>query len=377
MRTRSLTACAVLDEGIEMSQQQTQQKRPDFERPQPIVRADALAHIVFERRDVGKMDPFLQDFGLLPCGPSADNGNSRFYRSYGSLPYGVELIPSERDAFVGFGLVARSRSDLERLAVAVNKPIEAIEGPGGGVRVRLFDPAGFRVDLIHGFEPVEAVATRDPIAQFNSPGVNRRINAGVRTEVAPSPVLRFGHVVLQTPLFGETLMWYMSHFGLIPTDMQTLPDGTPALAFCRLDRGSEPADHHTVALVAGPAAKMLHVSTETVDLDAIGQGQQFLWSKGWEHFWGMGRHLLGSQFYDYWKDPVGDEWEHYADGDVMTADYPTGLHPLTLGGLWAWGQDLPQSMRPPMPAPPDAPPVVRELIQALREPARAWWPKLD
>jgi len=30
---------------------------------------------------------------------------------------------------------------------------------------------------------------------------------------------------------------------------------------------------------------------------------------------GIGPHL-GSQVLHYWKDPVGDEWEHYCDGDV-------------------------------------------------------------
>ncbi|RQR24592.1 glyoxalase [Burkholderia sp. Bp9142] len=358
-----------------ISEQPGQPAVPAPARPDPIVRADALAHVVFERKDVATMERFLTDFGFLPCDSSS--GKSRYFRTRGNFPYGVELIASERDAFVGFGFVAGSRSDLEKLAAAEGASIEAIEGPGGGERVRLVDPSGFRVDLIHGFTPVEPVPTRAPITQFNSPGTAIRVNAGVRTEVAPSPIKRMGHVVLQTPLFGEMMAWYTGRFGLIPSDMQTLPDGTPALAFCRLDRGSSPADHHSLALVAGPAPKLLHVSTETIDLDAIGQGQQFLWMQGWHHFWGMGRHRLGSQLFDYWHDSVGDEWEHYADGDVMTADYPTGFHPLTLSGLWEWGQDLPQSMRPALPPPPEAPPPVRALIEALRKPARPWWPELD
>ncbi|SCK14529.1 hypothetical protein VAR608DRAFT_0901 [Variovorax sp. HW608] len=346
----------------------------DIERRDPIIRADGFAHVVFERKDVAKMGQFLQDFGLLPC--NSTSGKSRYFRTCGCLPYGVEIIPSERDAFVGMGFVARSRGDLEKLAAAENAAIEPVEGPGGGWRVRLADPNGFRVDLVHGFEPSVTTPTRSPFTQSNSPGSSPRVNAGVRSEVAPSPVLRMGHVVLRTPNWGQTATWYMHRLGLIPTDLQTLPDGTAVLGFFRLDRGDEPADHHSIALATGPAPKMLHVSTETIDLDAIGQGQQFLWSKGWQHFWGMGRHLLGSQLFDYWRDPVGDEWEHYADGDVMTADYPTGLHPMTLGGLWAWGQDLPMSMRPPAP-PLEAPTLYRELARAMREPARPWWPKAD
>src|SRR5437899_4621992 len=89
---------------------------PAFVRPDPIVRADAFAHVVFERKDIATMERFLKDFGFLPCEPTS--GKSRYFRTYGNFPYGVELIPSERDVFVGFGLAARNRFDLEKLAAA-------------------------------------------------------------------------------------------------------------------------------------------------------------------------------------------------------------------------------------------------------------------
>ena len=38
------------------------------------------------------------------------------------------------------------------------------------------------------------------------------------------------------------------------------------------------------------------------------------------HEWGIGRHLLGSQLYDYWRDPAGFILEHWTDGDLLTAD---------------------------------------------------------
>jgi hypothetical protein len=138
----------------------------------------------------------------------------------------------------------------------------------------------------------------------------------------------------------------MRHLGLIASDIQFLEDGKPALGFFRLDRGTTPADHHSVALISGPAVGMLHVSFETLDLDSLGQGHRYLKERGWTPYWGIGRHELGSQLFDYWKDPVGDEWEHYADGDVMDAAHPTAYHPFRLGSLWTWGDDLPDSMRP-------------------------------
>jgi hypothetical protein len=212
--------------------------------------------------------------------------------------------------------------------------------------VRLTDPDGLSVDVIHGAERVEALSTRRDTIPFNTPGNKRRVNQTVRPPLEPSPVFRLGHVVMQRPDFDRSMQWYMRHFGLIPTDVFALPDGRPNLAFMRLDRGSEPADHHSLAILGGPATNLLHVSFETFDIDSLGQGHQILRAAGWKHYWGIGRHQYGSQLFDYWKDPAGDEWEHYADGDVMNVDYPTGYHPLERGSLWTWGDDLPDALRP-------------------------------
>jgi len=341
-----------------------------IERPEPIVRADAVAHVVFARRDTDEMTRFLQDFGFRPL--ESPDGVARYFRGYGTLPFCVEVVPSSEDGFIGFALVAKHAEDLEALAKHDGLRVESCDGPGGGSRIRLTDPDGRRVDLIHGFSPVPALPTRGELLPVNTPFEAHRVNVTVRTPVEPAPVFRIGHVVLQSPNFGATADWYMRRFGFIPTDVQAVDDGRPALGFFRLDRGAEPADHHSLAILAGPSATMLHVSTETLDIEAVGQGQQYLRARGWTHFWGIGRHQLGSQIFDYWKDPVGDEWEHYSDGDLMTAEYPTGYHRLRRGGLWAWGDDIPDSMRPPDEVPEHAPPEVKALIQALLVPPRPW-----
>jgi hypothetical protein len=40
------------------------------------------------------------------------------------------------------------------------------------------------------------------------------------------------------------------------------------------------------------------------------------------HEWGVGRHLLGSQMYDYWRDTHGFTHEHWTDGDLLDASIP-------------------------------------------------------
>ena len=334
------------------------------------MRADAIASVKFERRDVLTMARFLEDFGFLPS--EHGNGTKRYFRGYGDAPHLVEVVPSPRDGFVGFALVARHARDLETIAEAEETVIGSAGGPGGGTSVRLVDPDGNYVDVIHGFTPKRRVATRATSPRHNTPTRKARVDEPIRTPVEPAPVFRIGHVVLMTPNFIAMAAWYMSRFGLIPSDVLTLPDGTPVLGFFRFDRGAKPADHHSDAILAAPAARLLHVATETLDIEAVGQGQQFLRARGWTHHWGIGRHLLGSQIFDYWKDPVGDEWEHYADGDLMTAGSPTGYHSFDRGGLWTWGDDLPDSMRPQDDLPPDAPAHARAIHEALSKPPRPW-----
>jgi hypothetical protein len=172
------------------------------------------------------------------------------------------------------------------------------------------------------------------------------VNRTVRTPIEPARVVRLGHVVLQTVDFARMAEWYLRVLGAIPTDVQYLADGSPSLAFCRLDLGNQPADHHTLVIVGGIEEKVEHSAYEVLDLDALGQGQQVLCAQGHRHMWGIGRHLLGSQLFDYWFDPDGFEYEHYTDGDVFTADVETAYSPLDFGGIWAWGADAPASMKP-------------------------------
>jgi hypothetical protein len=338
--------------------------------PTPIIRADSLAHVTLERASPEKMLEFLADFGFVSAGESSGRHYMRAHAD--GRPFSVEIIPANQDSFVGFALAAATAADLRRLAAETGIPIENDERPGGGWRVRLRDPNGFPVDVIHGAEPVAALPTREPITIMNSTSRPVRVNQPIRTAAQPAPVMRLGHVVLQVTDLAASIQWYMRHLGFLVSDVQLVGDAIPVLAFLRFNRGTVPTDHHCLALLGGPTPSLLHVSTETLDIDAVGQGQQYLRARNWKHHWGLGRHILGSQFFDYWKDPVGDEWEHYADGDLLTAEYPSGYWKLALGSLWSWGDDLPPGLAPPGPPPADAPPQVTELFRALSVPARPW-----
>ena len=307
--------------------------------PHPTVKAQSITHLIFERPDLDRAEAFLTDFGLIPISRVAD---CLYFRGTGAAPYVYRVQRGSQARFVGFGLSVDSVADLERLASLPGaSAINDSPHPGGGRALSLNDPSGFRVEVISGQRRVPELAYRSALA-FNAVDALPRINSTQRPPIAPAEVIRLGHVVLELADFQATCAWYTQHFGFIPSDVQLLPDGSPAVAFMRLDLGSTPADHHTLALAQTFMAAYSHSAFEVVDADAVGMGQRVLAERGWKHAWGMGRHILGSQIFDYWQDPWGDKHEHYCDGDLFTAERPTGYHQVSPVGS-AHAQELYQA----------------------------------
>jgi len=121
-----------------------------------------------------------------------------------------------------------------------------------------------------------------------------------------------------------------------------------AIVTCmRLNLGDTPADHHTRAIAQGFMNGYNHSACEVIDVDAPGMGQRVLRERGYRHARGIGRHILGSQLFDYREDPWGDKHEHYCDGDVFAAGQPTGVHPVSAEAMAQWGPALPGSFTVP------------------------------
>ncbi len=311
---------------------------------QPRVKANRLTHLIFQRPDLERAVRFLKDFGLRVASQDAD---TVYLRGTGTAPYCYRIHRAAQARFIGFGLEVPARADLERLAELPGaSAITTVRAPGGGEMVVLHDPAGVRVEAIFGQSQAAPMPFRAPLA-LNSPAASVRVNDTQRLPPAPSEIIKLGHVVLEAVNFQETAAFYTNIFGLIPSDVQVLPDGSPLVAFMRLNLGDEPTDHHTLALAQGVVNTYSHSAYEVADADAVGMGQRILRERGWRHAWGIGRHILGSQIFDYWEDPWGDKHEHYCDGDLFTAAHPTGVYAASRQAMSQWGQAMPVSFAKP------------------------------
>jgi hypothetical protein len=222
--------------------------------------------------------------------------------------------------------------------------VSPTEEPGGGRFVRLTAPSGLVVDAVHGIAELAPLASRAPVPS-NATGEIARPGVPVRLPPAPSEILRLGHAALETPQPVALVLWLARTLGMIVSDYQPLDEGpaaTPIVSFLRCDRGATPTDHHTLAIALGPQQGLAHAAFEVRDVDEIGRGAAFLRERGHRHAWGIGRHILGSQLFDYWRAPDGAVVEHYTDGDVFDAAAPTGRLPFCGSHLAQWGD------RPPL-----------------------------
>lgn len=302
-----------------------------------VIKIEDISHVRFHAPDLDVMRAFLVDFGLTP----AMHGDGALYaRGLGVDPF-VHVTTVGEPRFAGIGLRAESLADLERLAAAENVAVEPLDAPGGGFVVRLEDPDAIPVEVVAGQSRVDP-APLAPAQACNDARGKARLRAPLRVRLGPAHVVRLGHAVLDVKDFRVSEAWYKSRFGFITSDEIEAAPGMAIGAFLRCDRGDTPTDHHTLFLLQSPRAPgMNHAAFEVLDHDDLMCGHDHLKAAGRTPAWGVGRHVLGSQIFDYWKDPFGNELEHWTDGDLFTAQ--DGSNKATLQDLLGvqWGQGFP------------------------------------
>jgi len=329
--------------------------------PNPVIKVEDLAWLEFEKPDLDAAERFAQDFGFATAHRTSDELHLR-----GTLP-GTQCIVIRKgraSRFTAPAFRAADRAALDRLARASGASVRDRHAPGGGAEVVLQDPSGIPVRVVAGVELQPALSGQRP-AVLNF-GEVRRTNSPQRPPREPARIERLGHLVMETPSFSRALDWYLDNLGLIVSDFLYFPgqrDRGPTMAFIRCDRGTTPADHHTLAMHLGPARRYVHSAYQVADLDAVAAGGEFLRDRGYKRAWGIGRHIQGSQIFDYWRDPDSVMVEHFADGDMFDNTVEVGWAQMSASGLAQWG---PSVTRDFLGAKPSLH-LIRDVAAALRD----------
>jgi len=298
-----------------------------------MIKVRDIAFVRFGAPDLDAMERFLTDFGLVVHTREA---NRIFARASDPAPY-VHVTERGDAGFRGVAFEAASAEDLAAAALLDGaSSVEKLDAPGGGQRVRFTDPDGYAVEVVHGREllaplPVRSAAPLNRGSERLRHGRLQRVGAG------PSSVKRLGHAVLRISDFRRSEAWYKSRFGFLSSDEVYLGDPQNVVtAFLRCNRGGAFTDHHTLLCVGIGPVGFDHAAFEVEDIDAVMLGHEHLVTAGYQHHAGVGRHVLGSQVFDYWRDPWGHVLEHFTDSDLLNREHETGHYDLgtALGTQW-------------------------------------------
>lgn len=303
-----------------------------------LLKVRDLLHVRMAAPDLEEAERFLIDFGLVTVERTPD----RLYSRGTDAGAWCHVVEKGEPRLIGSAFLVDDRGQLEAAArIEGAGPIEPTGEPGGGERVRLTDPNGFSVDIIHGIESLPALVVEEHRVNtaFRR---DRRDGQLYRRPPGPAHVRRLGHFVLSTPDLERTRQWYREVLGLVGTeDIFAGEEDNIVASFSRLARGDEYVDHHVFMTHKGARADLNHLGFEVLDADDLFFGHYYMKDAGLRHRWGVGRHRLGSQIYNQWFDPWNRGYEHWTDTDVLNEQHELALVPAAEALKSQWGDAPP------------------------------------
>ncbi len=289
----------------------------------------ALLHYALEVPDPTVGERFYRSFGLVdePRRDDAVHLRPAAVKREAVLLYGG---PRKRLHHVAFGAPGdefeATRDALRRAGVPEVDPLR--RAPEGGVWVR--DPDGNAVNIRP--EAAEAPPPDPPLA-LNAPGRPVRVGRRGYPEPAPPRPRRLGHVLLFTPDVERQIDFYTRVLGMKLSDR-----ARSLVVFLRCT-----TDHHNLAFLGSRGPGFHHGSYEVGSVDEIAMGALAMQEAGWQPGWGPGRHVIGSNFFYYIRDPWGSFAEYFHDIDYIPEDCPWQARDFAPeDALYRWGPPVPE-----------------------------------
>ncbi|XJJ69975.1 VOC family protein (plasmid) [Novosphingobium sp. BL-8A] len=155
---------------------------------------------------------------------------------------------------------------------------------------------------------------------------------GQTPRVRPS---RMSHALFFTPDITTSVAFYQEALGL------RISDFPGPVAFMH---GAHGSDHHLIAFAQCAIGIGYHHSAwDVATLDEVGLGAGQMAAAGFDRGWGLGRHVLGSNYFHYVRDPWGSYAEYSFDIDYIPAEteWRPG-YPSAENSFYLWGPQVPE-----------------------------------
>jgi catechol 2,3-dioxygenase len=271
-----------------------------------------------------------------------------FYTAFGldvrNAPHGFDLYtfghphrwgtyregPRKKLDWLSFGAYADDlpafRERLERSGVTLLDPPAGADG--AGLWFRDFDGSLLEIRAAAKSSP-DAKATQNNVVA--GPGV---AGAPLRVDAPVVRPRRLSHVLCFSSDIDRAIEFYGGILGLGLSDRAS--DG---IAFMHGVHGS---DHHLVAFAKSDAHGFHHCSWDVESFNEVGLGAMQMADAGHHAGWGLGRHVLGSNYFHYVRDPWGSYSEYSNDIDYVPGDGSWKAGNVTPeNGFYLWGPNPP------------------------------------
>jgi catechol 2,3-dioxygenase-like lactoylglutathione lyase family enzyme len=288
----------------------------------------SLNRFVFSVPDLAEAERFYRGFGL----DVRRDGDRLDLRTHGNSHCWGSVHGDGRPKRLQYLSFGAFDDDFDALArrIGTRGACDAhpfADGKGAWIR----DPDGTPIQIVAG-PKVSPAARSEPAAPAAvAPGKGA---APSRSTAPPVHPRRLSHVLLFTPDVARQTAFYSDVLGLRLSDRSG-----DIIAFLH---GPHASDHHVIAFAKSEAPGLHHSSWDVASVDDIGLGAELMRAQGYARGWGVGRHVLGSNYFYYVQDPWGS-WAEYSHGiDFVPADveWPAADHPPE-DSFYVWGPPVP------------------------------------
>ena len=237
--------------------------------------------------------------------------------------------------YISFGIYAKDeaafKQKIDKMGIACAAPaVAATLGEAGGLWLKSPDGTVFQLVVADKVSPSQksprSAARPDPRSGATSP---------MRTQIGQVRPRWLSHTLVFTADVSRLIDFCEAVLGL------RLSDRSGGLvAFMHTPHGS---DHHLLACVMSNGPGLHHTSWDVGSLDEVGEGSEQLRVAGYPDGWGIGRHVLGSNYFYYARDPWGSFAEYSYDIDFIapSRDWKAGDF-APEDSFYLWGPAVPE-----------------------------------
>ena len=302
-----------------------QTKRPG------VLAVHSLDEYVLEVPSLEEAKQFYTDFGLKVV----DEGEQlALFAHHNPHRYATLKKGQQKNLlWLSFGIYAEDlqafNAHIDKLGIQRVAPMD----PDGKDSIWIASADGFPVQIKVAMK--SSPSTQAP--RVFEPACKGSGRAPASSKVNPVHPLFMSHVLIFTKDVETSLKFYSKVLGLRLSDSSG--EEKLGIAFMHSPHGS---DHHLLAFLGSEHYGFHHSSWTVESIDKVGLGMKQMNEAGHTYGWGVGRHVLGSNYFRYTRDPWGSYVEYSYDIDFVPHDHdwPAQNHPPQ-DSFYLWGPDVP------------------------------------